>query len=73
MFKFNRIFLIVTDSLGIGDDGRQKEFQDEGANTLYSASTTNLLEIPTWKKLGITNIAKLEGHYKKQRTTSIYG
>ncbi|AEC45641.1 phosphopentomutase [Mesomycoplasma hyorhinis] len=72
MFKFNRIFLIVTDSLGIGDDGRQKEFQDEGANTLYSASTTNLLEIPTWKKLGITNIAKLEGHYKKNKEPQAY-
>ena len=30
--KFNRIFFIVTDGLGIGYEPRQAEFHDEGAN-----------------------------------------
>lgn len=66
--KFKRIFMIVTDSLGIGGDERQKEFGDEGANTLLHVSETGLLEIPTWKKLGITSIAKIQnpGKIKNQ-------
>ncbi|WP_434337122.1 phosphopentomutase [Mesomycoplasma conjunctivae] len=71
-YRFNRIFLIVTDSLGIGDDGRQEEFGDQGANTLLSASKTGLLNIPFWKKLGITNIAKIEGHHQKNKTPLAY-
>jgi phosphopentomutase len=47
MKKYNRIFMIVIDSLGIGQDSKTKEFKDEGANTLYSVSKTNILEIPT--------------------------
>ena len=57
--KFNRVFRIVTDGLGIGPDKQQKLFNDEGANTLLHVSETGLLEIPTWKKLGITSIAKI--------------
>ena len=46
MNKFNRIFMIVTDSLGIGFDPRSKEFGDEGADTLNHVAETGLLEIP---------------------------
>ncbi len=59
MRKYNRILMVVTDSLGIGGDERQKEFNDEGANTLLHVSEKFSLEIPTWKKLGITSIAKI--------------
>lgn len=45
-YKFNRIFLIVTDSLGIGDDGFQDVFGDSDANTLYCVSKTGELRIP---------------------------
>ena len=64
MKKFNRIFMIVTDSLGIGGDPRQEEFGDKGADTLYHVSQTGLLNIPTWKKFGIDSITKLEGFNK---------
>ena len=69
MKKYKRIFLVVTDSLGIGGDPREKEFGDKGANTLYHVSQTNLLKIPTWKKLGIDSIAKLEGFNKAKNQT----
>lgn len=60
--------MIVTDGLGIGPDKKQKQFNDEGANTLLHVSETNLLEIPTWKKLGIASIAKISkpGKIKNQ-------
>lgn len=64
MQRYNRIFLIITDSLGIGDDPRAKEFGDKGANTFLHISETGLLEIPTWKKLGIDSIANLAGFNK---------
>jgi phosphopentomutase len=47
MKKFKRIFMIVTDSLGIGNDPRANEFGDEGANTFMHISDTGLLKMPT--------------------------
>lgn len=64
MKKYNRIFLIVTDSLGIGADKRAKKFNDQGANTLLCASNTGILNIPTWEKLGIGSIAKLKNEHR---------
>ena len=70
MNKFNRIFMVVTDSLGIGEDPRAKEFGDEGANTLLHVSETGLLNIPTWKKMGIGSITKVKGINKPDRQTA---
>lgn len=63
MAKFKRIFMIVTDGLGIGPDRDQKAFGDAGANTIRSASFADEFKIDTWKKLGIGNIANLNGNY----------
>lgn len=63
MAKFKRIFMIVTDGLGIGPDKDQKAFGDKGANTILSASKSSLFFIDTWKKMGIGNITTLEGNY----------
>ncbi|MGL4343338.1 MAG: phosphopentomutase [Metamycoplasmataceae bacterium] len=62
--KYNRILMIVLDSFGIGEDKRAKEFGDLGANTLLHVSETNLLEIPTLKKMGIESIAKIKNKGK---------
>ncbi len=64
MKKQNRIILVVTDSLGIGEDKGAERFGDKGANTFLHISETGLLNIPTWKKLGIDSIAKLTGFNK---------
>ncbi|MGL5732689.1 MAG: phosphopentomutase [Metamycoplasmataceae bacterium] len=64
MIKYKRIFMIVTDSLGIGPDSKQESFGDKGANTLFHVSEKVKLEIPTWKKLGIGSIAKLHDQGK---------
>lgn len=63
MPKFNRIFMIVTDGLGIGPDRDQKAFGDKGANTIKSASLAEEFKIDNWKKLGIGNITELHGNY----------
>lgn len=63
MGKFNRVIMIVTDGLGIGADRDQKAFGDSGANTILSASKSKLFKIDTWKKMGIGNIATLDGNY----------
>lgn len=51
-----RIFLIILDSLGIGEAPDAKSFGDEGANTLRSAYNTGLLNLPNLEKLGLGNI-----------------
>ncbi|MDI4567770.1 MAG: phosphopentomutase [Mycoplasma sp.] len=61
MQKYRNVYLIVTDSLGIGHDSRASQWDDVGANTLRSASKTGLLKIPNWFDLGISNIANLVG------------
>ncbi|WP_029608406.1 phosphopentomutase [Mycoplasma simbae] len=63
MAKFKRVFMIVTDGLGIGADRDQNAFGDKGANTILSASKSAMFYIDTWKKLGIGNITTLEGNY----------
>ncbi|AKF41193.1 phosphopentomutase [Mycoplasmopsis canis UF31] len=63
MAKFKRIFMIVTDGLGIGPDRDQKAFGDHGANTIRSASMVEEFKIDNWKKLGIGNITDLNGNY----------
>ena len=51
-----RIFLIILDSLGIGEAPDAKSFGDEGANTLKSAHSTGILNLPNLEKLGLGNI-----------------
>ena len=50
--KFNRIFLIVLDSLGVGEASDAKEYGDVGANTLKHIKESYDLFIPNLKKLG---------------------
>ena len=53
--KYNRIFLIVLDSLGVGEAIDAEEFNDKGANTLgHLVDNTNLF-IPNLKKMGLIN------------------
>ena len=51
-----RIFLIVLDSLGIGELPDSADFSDVGANTLKSISHSDKFNIPTLKSLGLANI-----------------
>ncbi len=51
-----RVFLIVLDSFGIGEEPDAKAFGDEGTNTLRSCSTSPYFDLPNFKSLGLFNI-----------------
>ncbi len=51
-----RIFLIVLDSVGIGEMPDAADFGDEGSNTLRAASTSKYFSMPNMGKLGLFHI-----------------
>ena len=54
--KKKRVFLIVLDSLGVGEAPDAADFGDVGSNTIKSLYNTGKLYIPNLKKLGIGKI-----------------
>ncbi len=51
-----RVFLIVLDSVGIGEMPDSAQYGDEGSNTLAACTRSDKLDIPTLRQLGIFNI-----------------
>lgn len=51
-----RVFLIVLDSVGIGEEPDACEYGDEGSNTIASASKSSYFNMPNMQKLGLFNI-----------------
>lgn len=61
MKKFNRIFLIVMDSMGIGAMEDAALFGDEGADTLgHISEYATDFHIPNLQSLGLANLKKLK-------------
>ena len=69
--KFKRIFLIVLDSLGIGEAIDAKKFNDEGCNTLGHIIENIDITYPNLEKMGMlnlvnkSNIEKTDSYYTK--------
>lgn len=62
MSKFNRIFLVVMDSVGIGEAPDAEKFNDKGADTLgHIAEHMNGLHMPNMAELGLSNIREIKG------------
>ncbi|MRI80599.1 phosphopentomutase [Fundicoccus ignavus] len=59
--SFDRIHLVVLDSVGIGEAPDAAEFNDLGSHTLGSIAETAGLKVPNMVELGLANIEKLEG------------
>ena len=59
--KFNRMHVIVMDSVGIGQAPDAEDFGDVGAHTLGHIAETYDLNVPHMEKLGLANIAPLKG------------
>ena len=59
--KFNRIHLIVLDSVGIGEAPDADKFGDVGSDTLGHIAAVAGLEIPNLETLGLGNIRELSG------------
>lgn len=51
-----RVFVIVLDSVGVGDLPDADLYGDVGSHTLYSASTSAYFSMPNMKKLGLFHI-----------------
>lgn len=63
--KFNRIFIIVLDSLGIGELPDADMFQDKGSNTLRSISMSPYFNCPNLEKLGLFRIDGIDFKYSE--------
>lgn len=62
--KYKRIFLLICDSLGIGNGQDANNYDDEGANTLkHICDTCNGLDIPNLEGLGLGNLGDFKGIY----------
>ena len=51
-----RVFLIVLDSFGIGEEPDAAAWGDEGSNTLCACATSPYFDIPNLTRLGLCNI-----------------
>lgn len=62
MPKFKRIFLVVLDSVGIGEAPDAKDYNDVGANTIGNiAKYMGGIHLPNLRKLGLGNINNIQG------------
>ena len=58
--KFKRIFLLILDSLGVGEAQDANNYDDNGANTLGHIRDNYDLFIPNLKKLGFLNTINMD-------------
>ncbi|RSK37861.1 phosphopentomutase [Bhargavaea beijingensis] len=71
---FNRIHLIVLDSVGIGEAPDAADFGDEGADTLgHIAEATGGINMPNMAGLGLANIRPLKGLEAAEKPSGYYG
>ncbi|MBQ9482934.1 MAG: phosphopentomutase [Ruminiclostridium sp.] len=54
--KAKRVFVIVLDSVGIGEAPDAADYGDEGSNTVKACYDTGKLEVPNMRELGLFNI-----------------
>ncbi|WP_342406441.1 phosphopentomutase [Brevibacillus sp. FSL K6-2834] len=74
MPRFSRVFLIVMDSVGIGELPDAPRFQDEGAHTLgHIAERVEGFALPHLQALGLGNIAPLANVPAAQQPKAHYG
>ncbi|MBM6619956.1 phosphopentomutase [Bacillus suaedaesalsae] len=72
-YPFNRIFLIVMDSVGIGEAPDANKFNDVGSDTLgHIAEHRNGLHMPNMAKLGLSNITEIKGIEKAMKPLAYY-
>lgn len=67
-----RVFLIVLDSVGIGEMPDAADYNDEGSNTLLAASTSEFFAMPNMAKLGYFNIDGVHIGTKEEEPKAAY-
>lgn len=72
-YQYKRIFLIVMDSVGIGEAKDAEKFGDKGSNTLgHIAERMNGLHMPNMAKIGLSNIEPVGGIEKADSPLAYY-
>ncbi|WP_223702432.1 phosphopentomutase [Sutcliffiella deserti] len=72
-YTYKRVFLVVMDSVGIGEAPDAEEFGDKGANTLgHIAERMNGLNMPNMAMLGLSNIEQVQGVEKAEKPLAFY-
>jgi len=69
---YKRIFLIVMDSLGIGEAPDAEKYGDKGANTIGHIAERMNLNIPNLKALGYGNIAPITNVSAVEKPLAFY-
>ncbi|MEF7563176.1 phosphopentomutase [Bacillus infantis] len=70
---YKRIFLIVMDSVGIGEAADAERFGDKGSDTLgHIAERMNGLNMPNMGRLGLSNIKEIKGIEKAEKPLASY-
>jgi phosphopentomutase len=71
--RFNRVFVIVLDSLGIGAMADAAKFDDVGADTLgHISDTVEHLNIPNLQRMGLANLKALKQVPPVEKPTAYY-
>ena len=71
---YKRIFVIVTDSLGVGETSESYKYGDLGVNTFKHLSfSKDDFNIPTLSKMGIGNITEINNTPKNDNPIACYG
>ena len=71
--RFNRVFVIVLDSLGIGAMADAAKFDDVGADTLgHISDTVEHFNIPNLQKMGLANLKALKQVQPVTEPTAYY-
>ncbi|MBY0122519.1 phosphopentomutase [Bacillus sp. S/N-304-OC-R1] len=70
---YKRIFVVVMDSVGIGEAPDAEKFGDKGADTFgHIAEKMNGLKMPNMAKLGLSNIREIQGVEKAEKPLAFY-
>ncbi|MGG3937907.1 phosphopentomutase [Anoxybacillus kestanbolensis] len=70
---YKRVFLIVMDSVGIGEAPDAEKYNDKGADTLrHIAEHRGGLYMPNMAKLGLSNIREIKGVPKADQPLAYY-
>ena len=74
MANYNRVFVLVVDSLGVGAMPDSDKFGDHGVNTLQHISeAVDAFNIPNMQKLGMANIVPLKQVPAVEKPMAYYG
>jgi phosphopentomutase len=70
---YKRVFLVVMDSVGIGEAPDAEKFGDKGSHTLgHIGEKMNGLNMPNMGKLGLSNIEEIKGIEPAQKPLAFY-